>query len=44
MIGFTAMSGNSFGKLFKITTFGESHGEALGVIVDGCPSGIEKTA
>ena len=35
------MSGNSFGKLFKITTFGESHGEALGVIIDGCPSGIE---
>ena len=35
------MSGNTFGKLFKITTFGESHGEALGVIVDGCPSGIE---
>lgn len=41
MIGFETMSGNSFGKLFKITTFGESHGEALGVIIDGCPSGIE---
>ncbi len=31
---------NSFGKNFKITTFGESHGKGLGVIVDGCPSGI----
>ncbi len=35
------MSGNSFGKLFTVTTFGESHGEALGCIVDGCPPGIE---
>ncbi len=34
------MAGNSFGTLFKITTFGESHGNALGVIVDGCPAGI----
>ena len=34
------MAGNSYGKLFKITTFGESHGEALGGIIDGCPSGI----
>ena len=34
------MTGNSFGNLFRITTFGESHGEALGVIVDGCPAGI----
>jgi chorismate synthase len=33
--------GNSFGKLFKITTFGESHGAALGVIVEGCPSGLQ---
>lgn len=33
--------GNSFGKLFKITTFGESHGKAIGVIIDGCPSGLE---
>ena len=32
---------SSFGKIFKITTFGESHGPALGVIVDGCPSGLE---
>lgn len=35
------MSGNSFGELFRITTFGESHGEALGVIIDGMPAGIE---
>lgn len=35
------MSGNSFGTLFKITTCGESHGGAVGVIVDGCPAGIE---
>lgn len=35
------MSGNSFGKLFTVTSFGESHGKALGCIVDGCPPGIE---
>ena len=35
------MSGNTFGKLFKLTTFGESHGEALGGIIEGCPSGIK---
>ncbi|MGV3592118.1 MAG: chorismate synthase [Gammaproteobacteria bacterium] len=35
------MSGNSFGKLFCVTTFGESHGPALGCIVDGCPPGLE---
>ena len=34
------MSGNSFGKIFQITTFGESHGPALGVVVDGCPAGL----
>ena len=34
------MSGNSLGKIFKITTFGESHGEALGGIIEGCPAGI----
>ncbi|MFN0048616.1 MAG: chorismate synthase [Cytophagales bacterium] len=32
---------NSFGKIFRITTFGESHGKAVGVIIDGCPSGLE---
>ncbi|MGB5306113.1 MAG: chorismate synthase [Gammaproteobacteria bacterium] len=35
------MSGNSIGKLFTVTGFGESHGQALGCIVDGCPPGIE---
>ena len=35
------MAGNTFGNLFKVTTFGESHGEALGGIIDGCPPGIE---
>ncbi len=35
------MAGNSFGELFKITTFGESHGGAVGVVVDGCPPGLE---
>lgn len=35
------MSGNTIGKLFTVTTFGESHGEALGAIVDGCPPGME---
>ena len=34
------MAGNSFGTLFKLTTFGESHGSAIGGIIDGCPSGI----
>ncbi|TXD82917.1 chorismate synthase [Subsaximicrobium wynnwilliamsii] len=34
------MAGNSFGKLFKLTTFGESHGVAIGGIIDGCPAGI----
>src|SRR5471030_2228670 len=32
------MAGNSFGQIFRITTFGESHGEAIGVVIDGCPS------
>ena len=35
------MSGNSFGRIFTVTTFGESHGPALGCIVDGCPPGME---
>jgi chorismate synthase len=34
------MSGNSLGTLFKVTTFGESHGPALGCVIDGCPAGI----
>ena len=34
------MSGSTFGRLFRITTFGESHGKAIGVIVDGCPAGL----
>ena len=37
------MSGNTFGKIFKITTFGESHGSAMGSILDGCPPQIELT-
>ncbi|MGZ5068335.1 MAG: chorismate synthase [Methylobacter sp.] len=37
------MSGNTIGKLFTVTTFGESHGPALGCIVDGCPPGMELT-
>ena len=38
------MSGNSIGKLFTVTSFGESHGPALGCIVDGCPPGLELSA
>jgi chorismate synthase len=38
------MSGNTFGKLFTVTSFGESHGPALGCIVDGCPPGLELSA
>ena len=34
------MAGNSFGKIFKLTTFGESHGAAIGGIIDGCPAGL----
>lgn len=37
------MAGNSFGEVFRITTFGESHGEAIGVILDGCPAGLPIT-
>jgi chorismate synthase len=37
------MSGNTIGKLFTVTTFGESHGPALGCVVDGCPPGMELT-
>jgi chorismate synthase len=35
------MNGNEFGRLFRVTTFGESHGEAMGVTVSGCPAGLE---
>ena len=35
------MAGNSFGKIFKLTTFGESHGPAIGGIIDGCPAGLQ---
>jgi len=35
------MAGNTFGKAFQITTFGESHGRAIGLIIDGCPAGLE---
>jgi len=37
------MSGNTIGKLFTVTSFGESHGEALGCVVDGCPPGLPLT-
>lgn len=35
------MPGNTFGQVFKISTYGESHGPAIGVVIDGCPAGIE---
>jgi chorismate synthase len=35
------MAGNTFGNLFKVSTFGESHGKAIGGVIDGCPAGIE---
>ena len=35
------MRGSSFGKLFTMTTFGESHGKALGVVIDGVPAGLK---
>ncbi len=38
------MAGNSFGVLFRVTTFGESHGPALGAVIDGCPPGIPLVA
>ena len=38
------MSFNTFGLLFRVTTFGESHGPAIGCVVDGCPPGLTLTA
>src|SRR5215210_3496964 len=38
------MSGNTLGKLFCVTSFGESHGPAIGCVVDGCPPGLELSA
>lgn len=35
---------NSFGKLFRVSIFGESHGESVGIVVDGCPAGLQLTA
>ena len=35
------MSGSTFGNIFRISTWGESHGKALGVVIDGCPAGLE---
>ncbi|HRG65941.1 MAG TPA: chorismate synthase, partial [Saprospiraceae bacterium] len=32
--------GNTFGKIFRITTYGESHGPAIGAVIDGCPAGL----
>ena len=34
------MSSNTFGKIYRISTFGESHGKAIGVVIDGCPAGV----
>ena len=35
------MAGNSFGNIYKLTTFGESHGKAIGGVIDGCPAGLK---
>jgi chorismate synthase len=35
------MSGNTTGQVFKVTVFGESHGEMIGMVIDGCPAGLE---
>ena len=37
------MAGSTFGNQFKITTWGESHGKAVGVVIDGCPAGLPLT-
>ena len=34
------MAGNTIGELFRVTTFGESHGRAVGAVIDGCPAGV----
>ena len=38
------MAGNRFGEIFSIMTYGESHGKAMGVIIDGCPAGVDISA
>lgn len=38
------MSGSTFGKLFSVTTWGESHGPAIGAVIDGCPAGLSLAA
>jgi chorismate synthase len=38
------MAGNTFGTIFKVTTFGESHGAAMGCVIDGCPAGLDLSA
>jgi len=38
------MAGNTFGEVFKITTWGESHGKAVGAVIDGAPSGVSLSA
>jgi chorismate synthase len=38
------MNGNTFGTIFRVTTWGESHGPALGAVIDGCPAGLPLTA
>ena len=35
------MAGSTYGTIFKITTWGESHGKGIGVVIDGCPAGLE---
>src|SRR4029079_17564648 len=38
------MAGNSIGEIFRVTTFGESHGAGIGAVIDGCPAGVEISA
>ena len=38
------MAGNSFGNLLRIMTYGESHGKAMGTVIDGCPAGVQISA